>query len=275
MYCDKSLKYISKFQLLQIGGDIHNDYSKYKKSRTKIEKKELVLKDIEINNNSRICIIIPYRNNKYQPRDKQLSEFIEYYHDFLKNINIYVIEQSDDNKKFNRGALLNIGYDIASKQNYDMYIFHDVDLISSYSLKNVYSYISDSPVHIANVWKEKYDFSDFLGGIISFSGETYKKINGYPNKFYGWGGEDDAMYNRLVINKIPIYVLNGDNIEIKEMKHLSTSEIPNLVNPNKKQNILHDLKHWKNDGLNSLKYKINNEEKIKYDNVNKFNVIIM
>jgi hypothetical protein len=274
MYCNKSLKYLSKLELFQFGGDIKDAYSNYKKSRSKIEKKELILKDIKNDDISKIAIIVPYRNNKYQSRDKQLAEFIDYYHNYLDNLDIYIIEQSDDNKKFNRGALLNIGYTIASKKSYDMYIFHDVDLISSYELKKVYSYKSDVPIHIANIWKEKYDFSDFLGGIISFSGETYEKINGYPNKFYGWGGEDDAMYNRLVTNNIPIYVLDNNSIEIKEMKHVETSKISNLVNNNKKQNILNDLKLWKNDGLNNLKYKINNEEKIKYDNVVKFNVDI-
>ena len=47
-----------------------------------------------------------------------------------KNINsaidITVVEQTEKHK-FNRGALLNIGF--KQNENYDAYIFHDVDLI--------------------------------------------------------------------------------------------------------------------------------------------------
>ena len=240
------------------------------------KKVEINLDEIE-EEKSKIAIIIPYRNNKYQSRDKQLAMFIEYYHNYLpSNIcDIYIIEQSDDGKKFNRGALLNIGYKISKKNSYDMYIFHDVDLVSPPEIKKVSSYISDIPIHIASLWKEKYNFADFMGGIISFDSNTYEKVNGYPNKFYGWGGEDDAIYNRLVINNIPIGKITSEsNINIKEMNHQNTSEIEELTNKNKKFNILNDLKYWKNDGINSIKYKILGELIIIYDNVIKYTVEI-
>jgi len=182
----KLIKYENKIELFQTGGNsIKKQYKIYMDDRKKIERKELSLDHL---NTSKIAIIVPYRNNKFQPREHQLTEFINYYHNYINNLDIYIIEQSNDNQKFNRGALLNIGYDIAKKQSYDMYIFHDVDLISSGELKKIYSNKSNIPIHIASVWKEKYSFKYALGGIISFDKESFEKINGFPNEFYGWGG---------------------------------------------------------------------------------------
>ncbi len=93
-------------------------YYKYRKNRKKI-----IFKNIDnnfiLNKESKIAIIIPYRN-----RQSHLIEFIK--HMKNENFDIYVIEQND-NQRFNRGILLNIGFLIASsKKDYDFYIFQDV-----------------------------------------------------------------------------------------------------------------------------------------------------
>ena len=36
----------------------------------------------------------------------------------------------------------------------------------------------------------------YFGGITSFSAGQFKQINGFPNNFWGWGGEDDELYKR-------------------------------------------------------------------------------
>ncbi|XP_062566610.1 beta-1,4-galactosyltransferase 6-like [Saccostrea cucullata] len=36
-----------------------------------------------------------------------------------------------------------------------------------------------------------------VGGVLGFRPETFRKVNGYSNMFWGWGGEDDDMYNRI------------------------------------------------------------------------------
>ena len=67
-----------------------------------------------------------------------------------KNVKVFIIEQSDDNRKFNRGQLLNLGFLLAEKENFDNYIFHDVDLIPSEDLLPYYFYKSDYPLHLAH-----------------------------------------------------------------------------------------------------------------------------
>ncbi len=111
------------------------------------------------------------------------------------------MQQSNDNRKFNRGKLLNIGFDLARRDGCRVFVFHDVDLLPSTA--NLLPYYSAepaprSPVHIARVWDRYSANAKYFGGIVAFSREQYEAINGYPNNFWGWGGEDDEMYKRIV-----------------------------------------------------------------------------
>ena len=36
----------------------------------------------------------------------------------------------------------------------------------------------------------------YFGGIVSFNSTDMNAINGFPNTFWGWGGEDDEMQKR-------------------------------------------------------------------------------
>lgn len=39
-------------------------------------------------------------------------------------------------------------------------------------------------------------YKEFFGGVSGLTVEQFKKINGFPNAFWGWGGEDDDLWNR-------------------------------------------------------------------------------
>jgi hypothetical protein len=67
----------------------------------------------------KLAIIVPYRNQVEQNRAEQLKLFNQYMPQFLDRVSpplerfkIFIVEQSDDNEKFNRGKLLNIGYKV-------------------------------------------------------------------------------------------------------------------------------------------------------------------
>lgn len=116
------------------------------------------------------------------------------------DFHIYIVEQSNDGRKFNRGKLLNIGFDLAKKDDCAIFIFHDVDLIPSPDLISSYTAdpSSSGPCHIARVW-DRYSEHDtgYFGGIVSFSEEQFRQINGFPNNYWGWGGEDEEMKRRV------------------------------------------------------------------------------
>jgi len=46
-----------------------------------------------------------------------------------------------------------------------------------------------------------------VGGALLLQIEHYKRINGYSNKYFGWGQEDDDMYERV-------------NFVFKSVKHI-------------------------------------------------------
>mmetsp|Transcript_33038 Transcript_33038/g.76150 ORF Transcript_33038/g.76150 Transcript_33038/m.76150 type:complete len:315 (-) Transcript_33038:669-1613(-) len=155
-----------------------------------------------------VAIIVPFRDvHREQNRAAHLRRFVPHMIEFLgrqsgstlRDFHIYVVEQSDDGRKFNRGKLLNIGFDIARRKRelkHDVFIFHDVDLLPGDDLGSWYTRFPKSPLHIARCWGRYSNNPKYFGGIVSFSASDMRRINGYPNTFWGWGGEDDEMQKR-------------------------------------------------------------------------------
>ncbi len=215
-----------------------------------------------------VAIIVPFRESDKlkKTRTKQLDKFIAYMDNYLKDVNhmIYVIEQTDDKRKFNRGALLNIGFLAAQDDGCNVFIFHDVDLLPSEELKEYYiEPPSSSPVHIAAVWDRYNQNPNYFGGIVAFNKDSFKKINGYPNNFWGWGGEDDELFNRVR----PFYTIKKANKgTIKDLEEIGLQEKLDYLRENKlkfmqkKEALAQHDATWKTNGLNSLDYEVLSNE---------------
>lgn len=149
----------------------------------------------------KIAIIVPFRDlHVEQKRSDHLRRFVPEMSEFLKDQSfvIYIIEQSNDGLEFNRGMLLNIGFKIAKSEGCNTFIFHDVDLMPSPELLPYYRSIPSglAPIHIAKRWNRYNRNNEYFGGIVAFSAAQFQSINGYPNNFWGWGGEDDELKKR-------------------------------------------------------------------------------
>jgi hypothetical protein len=110
--------------------------------------------------------------------------------------------------------------------------------------------------------KNKRSGKIFLGALLGFDGKIFTKINGYPNNFWGWGGEDDSLMIRFLksgIDKV-YYPKKGSVIDIEEynMKRIETLEKLKIANKEeiKFEKLYTDMELWKENGLNNLEYKI-------------------
>ena len=221
------------------------------------------LSAVDIQGSVKIAIIIPFRDlEPSKTRTKELNKLTEYMASYLagQTYKIFVVEQSQDGLKFNRGQLLNIGFEIASKEGYNNFVFHDVDLLPSPELKKYYTTIPiDEPVHIAATWGRYGKNPDYFGGIVTFNKDMFNKINGYPNNFWGWGGEDDELYKRT---KKFFDIKKVHEGSIKDLEDLTLQQKLDFLKENelkfmkKKEALAQHEATWKKNGLNNLDYKI-------------------
>ncbi|XP_067885143.1 beta-1,4-galactosyltransferase 1-like [Heterodontus francisci] len=202
----------------------------------------------------KVALIIPFRN-----RDEHLKYWLYYLHPILQrqqlDYGVYVINQHG-RETFNRAKLLNIGFVEALKEyDYNCFVFSDVDLIPMDD-RNIYKCYSQ-PRHIA-VSMDKFSFrlpyKQFFGGISALSREQHEKINGFPNDYWGWGGEDDDIYNRIVFKGMGISRPDGVIGKCRMIRH--NRDENNAPNPQRFSRIAHTRQTMQLDGLNSLKYEV-------------------
>lgn len=171
----------------------------------------------------KIALIIPYRNRK-----KHLTTFIDYIHGFLQaqfiEYSIYVVEQTPK-LAFNRGLLFNIGYTWALQhEQIPCFIFHDVDLLPE-SLENIYA-CTDMPRHMSssvNTFRYNLPYGTLFGGVVAMLQAQFQMINGFPNRYFGWGGEDDDLFMRVINKGMSIARFSPDISRYYMMPHIKES----------------------------------------------------
>jgi predicted glycosyltransferase involved in capsule biosynthesis len=199
-------------------------------------------------------VIVPFREQLEQKRGEQLTKFTDHFQKL--GYSLLIVEQNEG-KKFNRGKLLNIGADLVET---DYMIFHDVDLLPKPNIIPYYEVLPTHPIHIGGAWQTKYNGPGFFGGVVSISKKDFKTINGFPNNYWGWGGEDDAMFFRLYKSGIPIYkptIRSG----FTELVHVDTRSNPEWKNMRRWED-LKEEKEGNPSGLKDLDYRILTETEI-------------
>nr|XP_029721046.1 beta-1,4-N-acetylgalactosaminyltransferase bre-4-like [Aedes albopictus] len=201
----------------------------------------------------RVAVIVPYRD-----REQHLPVFLKNLHPFLMKqqieYGIYIVEQATGSQ-FNRASLMNVGFAEAMKQkNWDCMVFHDVDLLPMDD-RNLYT-CPDQPRHMSvavDTFGFKLPYSTIFGGVSAMTAKQFRTVNGFSNSFWGWGGEDDDMSNRLKhvgfhIARYPINIARYTMLSHKKEK----------ANPKRYEKLVTGAKRFDSDGLNSLHYKLIN-----------------
>lgn len=204
----------------------------------------------ECNARHKVAIIVPYRD-----REDHLRTFLLNIHRFLQRqqneYGIYIVEQSGTGS-FNRAMLMNVGAAEAIKQHdYQCFIFHDVDLLPEDD-RNLYT-CPIQPRHMSvavDTFSYKLPYDDIFGGVSAMTIEQFRQVNGFSNLFWGWGGEDDDIANRLRTKKLFISRYPANIARYKMLKHGKEK-----ANPERFKYLYSGAKRMAKDGYNSLKYR--------------------
>ncbi|NXW92873.1 B4GT2 galactosyltransferase, partial [Alopecoenas beccarii] len=227
----------------------------------------------------KVAILIPFRH-----REHHLKYWLHYLHPILRRqkvaYGIYIINQvrgagakgwwgwvdrwallssapQFGEDTFNRAKLLNVGFLEALKDDkeYNCFIFSDVDLIPMDD-RNLYR-CYEQPRHFA-VGMDKFGFrlpyAGYFGGVSGLSKSQFLKINGFPNEYWGWGGEDDDIFNRISLNGMKV---SRPDIRIgryRMIKHERDKH--NEPNPQRFTKIQNTKMTMKRDGISSLQYRL-------------------
>lgn len=212
----------------------------------------------------KVAILIPFRN-----RHEHLPVLLRHLLPMLQRQRLqfafYVIEQAGT-QPFNRAMLFNVGFQEAMKDlDWDCLIFHDVDHIPE-SDRNYYG-CGQMPRHFATKL-DKYmyllPYTEFFGGVSGLTVEQFRKINGFPNAFWGWGGEDDDLWNRVQNAGYSVSRPEGDTGKYKSIPHHHRGEVQFLG----RYALLRKSKERQGlDGLNNLSYSANVTYDALYKNI--------
>mmetsp|Transcript_10124 Transcript_10124/g.23656 ORF Transcript_10124/g.23656 Transcript_10124/m.23656 type:complete len:701 (-) Transcript_10124:159-2261(-) len=159
-----------------------------------------------------LCILVPFRDGcgwQGKGRTAQLDHFVHNMTAWLQarghnNFRFVVAEQSQKGL-FNKGILFNLGALKAFSMGCEHLVFHDVDQLPTHP-QNDYRYTGE-PLHMC-VWttqnRPKSLTQPHVGGAVMMSRYDYVQVNGFSNRYWRWGLEDNDMYHRIytIFNKL-------------------------------------------------------------------------
>eukprot|EP01083_Nonionella_stella_P287956 980195_1 len=213
-------------------------------------------------------VVIPMRDNPGETtRNSMLPIIVSVLESKFRRTNqsyhILIVEQANG-RLFNRAALFNVGFLWGNEKwkECDYVIAHDIDEIPLHEDMD-YGYPS-RPIHLLRS-RSKDNFrplySTNWGGNVAINNKHFKKINGYSNKFWGWGGEDDDFYNRIKSVIRDIAPQPPKHWKTWSLQHKRTEMVGSAYSSNVR--VLSESiypRDCKTDGLTTLKYTVENVE---------------
>jgi len=201
-------------------------------------------------------VLMSYRSREPQTfRRNQLITAIDNYKNFFEKNKIdykIVISEQNNNELFNRGLLLNTAF-LESEKKFTFqkkYIHMNVDYQFNLS-RNFPQELFDFETGFLDLYRAPYPV---LGSACVFDPESYRKINGFPNDITGWGGDDWAIYDRILYKNINIFTPDGlfNSGFITEEDHSSNRD----TSKNDENMILSQRNDSETNGLTTIKYNV-------------------
>ncbi|XP_063602949.1 beta-1,4-galactosyltransferase 4-like [Penaeus indicus] len=194
-----------------------------------------------------MAVVVAFRN-----REAMLGPFLYRMHPFLQqqflNYTIYLVEQTPE-ENFNQAKMYNVGFVRARAEGpWDCYVFHDVDCLPEND-QNLY-FCTDQPRHLGiSRSKTGYRYNTkYLGCANALTGWQVERVNGWSNRYFGWGGEDNDMLRRIKASGMNVVRMNENVATYTMLNHPRAKK-----NPNRRM-FRSAQRTYKQDGLNTLNY---------------------
>lgn len=229
-----------------------------------------------------LVVLVPFREDDTLARRSQLDHLIQRFRDvaFVDECApalVVVAKQTFDGRKFNRGQALNVAYAVARERfsseiddERTLVVCHDCDMAPRASTAALYfERPSARPgTRVLEASGCRYAADGCFGGVTVYEVESWVATNGYPNGFWGWGGEDHAQFARTVaagvrVERVPNAAFDDleQGVETVELKLARLDESNARIRQKEKNELLRlDAKNWRNDGLNALRFSVVSEE---------------
>lgn len=210
-----------------------------------------------------VAFIVPFRRQRECDRDRQLATLLPHLTRVPRSVTV-VVTQAEDGRRFNRGQLLNWGWIACRERGGARAVCcHDVDLIPASELAlREYATLPVSGVvrHLA-FRSTRYGGRGYLGGVTMLHADDFVRCNGFPNCFFGWGGEDDALRRRgtrIGLRVRPVACgLRDAEVDARgrpldwEAKNAQL-RCAAAKCPDKRERVAADAFAWTRDGVNTL-----------------------
>ncbi|VDN98647.1 unnamed protein product [Rodentolepis nana] len=184
--------------------------------------------------------------------------------------------------RFNRGSLLNIGVkesDLMENHYFEstfskwtmplpstqMIALHDVDLLPVSDSLN-YQHFGKFPHHLIPYWMhpQYYNYPKYIGGAMIISRQSFNLVNGFSDRYWGWGREDDEFGLRLKEANLNILSDRKPFTVASKFQHLHSKLNKRERSPADLQGI---VRRDHTSGLNTTKYTVLSRIKSEIANV--------
>jgi GT2 family glycosyltransferase len=98
---------------------------------------------------------------------------------------------------------------------------------------------------------DRLPYQGIFGGVSAMTRTQFQKVNGFSNMFWGWGGEDDDMSNRIRHHGYHISRYPANVARYKMLTHRKQH-----ANPKRYEFLNTGRKRFTTDGLSSLQYNV-------------------